>query len=95
MHCLLNLDPCSAEKCDYYGKCWAYPDGTTQCKCEEECTPAQKSGLVCGSDNKIYVHECALRKYVCAKKLNVSIKNAGVCGELFCYTIKSEAKLER
>lgn len=71
------------EECDYYGKCLSYPDGTTQCTCEQECTPAQKSGLVCGSDNNIYVHECALRKYVCAKKLNVTIKNNGVCGKLF------------
>lgn len=73
------LDPCFLEKCNYFGACLANPDGTTQCTCRKECTPAQKSGFVCGSDDKIYENECALRKYVCAKKLNVTVKNYGVC----------------
>ncbi len=75
------LDPCSVKKCDHYGRCLANPDGTTQCTCQEECMPSQKNGFVCGSDDKIYVDECTLKKYACAKKLNITIKNYGVCGE--------------
>jgi hypothetical protein len=71
------------EECDYYGRCLANPDGTTQCTCQEECIPTQKYGYVCGSDDKIYVDECTLRKYVCANKSNVTIKNYGVCGKYY------------
>ena len=69
------------EECDHYGRCLANADGTSQCSCQKECLPSQKQGFVCGTDDKIYVDECSLRKHVCAKKLNITIKNYGVCGE--------------
>lgn len=80
---LLLLDPCEEKACDFFGKCLAKPDKTTDCVC-----PVCKLeyNIVCGNDGNNYASLCWMKQYACQQKKSVTLlqkQPCGMCTSLF------------
>ena len=73
------LDPCAKVGCDFYSKCFAKQDRSTECVCpvcDDQYSP------VCGSDGKTYANECLMKSESCKMKKNIKLTKQSACGKI-------------
>lgn len=75
--CKVLGDPCLATKCDYFGKCVHFNNGTTKCVCETECP--EDYSPVCASDGKTYENNCRMKAESCRVMQAIGVSKLGIC----------------
>lgn len=87
-------DPCRNHVCQYGARCVPSADGrNVTCQCPLSCPnygDHSRSGHVCGSDGKVYLNQCELKRTACTTGRNISVKYEGYCGKL---TFESYAEI--
>lgn len=73
-------DVCTFVKsCKHHAECMPGIDKTVKCVCPVKCPTS--TGKICGSNDRTYESECLMKVEACKKKLPLTKKHDGQCGE--------------
>ena len=69
---------CEAIRCDFGAVCELGEDGFPRCTCQFNCSTAVANS-VCGSDLKLYVNDCVMRREGCHRQTELRPRPMELC----------------
>lgn len=94
---------CNENTCKFGGKCFYNENGVPACLCSFDCTATsnEQTDKICGSDGRLYRHECRLMEEACIRQQKIEIlplknclinRNYSICNGSLPYFDKASGK---